>query len=252
MTEASHVEKQPEHVAASQHTIDEPTRGPVGGASTRRAPPHLLTPQTVRYLQRTAGNRAVQRLLQSQSAQITPHPEPKPIIQPRLHVGPADDEYEQEAENIARSVQRAVASPKSSEMLRRKDNIATARSDEIQGAAAPPVAQSLSDGARKFDRPPQVTKALTSSDSIQRLLLPEAERAFNTAAKYNPRYVRGKRITDHHVYTISTPTESGSPIITEHDETNADNVTADEQKKLMDLGSGQSLFGRLILSVLSC
>ena len=68
-----------------------------------------LTPQNVMYLQRTIGNAAVQRLLEDQQTdnsasrgdvrQHTP-----PIIQPQLKVGPANDRFEREADDISRQI----------------------------------------------------------------------------------------------------------------------------------------------------
>lgn len=63
-----------------------------------------LTPQNVLYLQRTIGNAAVQQMLADQQTD-------KPTIQPQLKVGPANDEFEREADDISRQVvQRASTS----------------------------------------------------------------------------------------------------------------------------------------------
>ena len=63
------------------------------------AHPEQLNPRVVMHLQRTAGNRAVMRLLKQHS------------IQPKLTVGAADDSYEQEADRVAGQVLAMPASP---------------------------------------------------------------------------------------------------------------------------------------------
>jgi hypothetical protein len=67
--------------------------------------PKAMSPADVMYLQRTVGNRAVQRLLRGGASQDPPGP----LAQSRsatsnLSVGPANDRYEQEADRVARRV----------------------------------------------------------------------------------------------------------------------------------------------------
>jgi|GEM_PF-4978244 len=57
--------------------------------------PQPLTPQAARQLQRQIGNRAVGRLFN----QARP-----PVIQTKLQVGPANDKYEQEADQVAQQI----------------------------------------------------------------------------------------------------------------------------------------------------
>lgn len=125
-------------------------------------------------------------------------------IQTKLTVGPAQDRYEEEADRVAHQVMRSM-----------------------QSSAAKPNVQ----------RAPKVQR-------IQRLLLPEADRAFKFAASVNPDYAQGRQMVDHYIDTGTTTDSEGKTVKTFTD-TGVDNVTANEQKKLMDLGSGQSIFGRL-------
>jgi hypothetical protein len=84
----------------SQPDIAAPEITPVDGATISRglAQPQRLTPGAVMYLQRTIGNRAVAQLLDR-----------GPRIQRSLKVGPADDKYEREADEIAQRVMRSPA-----------------------------------------------------------------------------------------------------------------------------------------------
>lgn len=67
--------------------------------------PSRLTTADVLYLQRTAGNRAVAQLLATQSPrQVGPASGSSAMVQRSLQVGPADDRYEREADEIAQSV----------------------------------------------------------------------------------------------------------------------------------------------------
>jgi hypothetical protein len=66
------------------------------GAHLQRLPDHpaAATPADVAQLQNRYGNRAVQRLLSQHT------------IQAKLEVGPANDHYEQEADQVAQTVMR--------------------------------------------------------------------------------------------------------------------------------------------------
>src|SRR5688572_21165625 len=68
-------------------------QGPAASSPTRPA---------ITRLQRAAGNRAVYRMLGG-------------VGQPKLTVGPADDEYEREAERVAQTVMRMPAPPRDDE-----------------------------------------------------------------------------------------------------------------------------------------
>jgi len=61
--------------------------------------PSAATPADVAALQNRYGNRAVQRLLSSHT------------IQAKLEVGPANDHYEQEADQVAARVMRMADNP---------------------------------------------------------------------------------------------------------------------------------------------
>jgi hypothetical protein len=94
----------PAQKAAQPRTVG-PT-GATGGmlspaASFDRVKELPVTPAQVLQLQRWAGNQAVARLLHPSSAQPGQR---APLLQTKLVVGAADDRYEREADQIARSV----------------------------------------------------------------------------------------------------------------------------------------------------
>jgi hypothetical protein len=64
--------------------------------------PRRLMPKHIHYLQRTVGNRAVQRLL----APVRQQAASSPMIPAKLKVGPVRDQYEQEADQVAAQVMR--------------------------------------------------------------------------------------------------------------------------------------------------
>jgi hypothetical protein len=68
--------------------------------------PGSLSPAAVRLLQNTVGNRAVVHLLRQGVPQTSLH---RPPIQPKLNVGPAGDQSEQEADRVAEQVMRSPA-----------------------------------------------------------------------------------------------------------------------------------------------
>jgi hypothetical protein len=78
-----------------------------------------LTPRDVMALQRTVGNRAVARLLGRSGP--APSPSPAPVIQAKLTVGPANDKYEQEADDVAARVLRSPDRPLNHAPAKRKD-----------------------------------------------------------------------------------------------------------------------------------
>ncbi len=69
-----------------------------------------VTPTQVMHLQRWAGNQAVLRILNRNTAQAESRPA-SPLLQTKLIVGAADDRYEREADQIARSVIQPVRAP---------------------------------------------------------------------------------------------------------------------------------------------
>lgn len=66
-----------------------------------RQAPQPLTPESARQLQRQIGNRAVGRFLNSAKPSV---------IQPKLLVGPANDKYEQEADQVSQQIMRRPGS----------------------------------------------------------------------------------------------------------------------------------------------
>jgi hypothetical protein len=62
-----------------------------------------LQPNQVLSLQRSIGNRAVQKMVTSSRN--------APVIQPKLEVGPVGDRYEQEADRVAAQVMKMPATP---------------------------------------------------------------------------------------------------------------------------------------------
>jgi len=73
--------------------------GPPGAMNAGMLPADLL------YLQRTAGNQAVQRILAAERPRLSSQG-PVPAIQPKLEVGAVDDTYEREADRVAAQVTR--------------------------------------------------------------------------------------------------------------------------------------------------
>jgi hypothetical protein len=66
--------------------------------------PRTLTPTDVIALQRTVGNRAVQRILADHLKPGIKAPIRPAIVQAKLKVGPANDPYEREADRVAEQV----------------------------------------------------------------------------------------------------------------------------------------------------
>ena len=63
-------------------------------------------------LQRSMGNRAVQRLLANGKISDAPQTQPgSMLVQRKLQVGPANDQYEREADQVASTIMRQVQSP---------------------------------------------------------------------------------------------------------------------------------------------
>jgi hypothetical protein len=62
-----------------------------------------LQPNQVLSLQRSIGNRAVQKMVTSSRN--------APVIQPKLELGPVGDRYEQEADRVAAQVMKMPATP---------------------------------------------------------------------------------------------------------------------------------------------
>jgi hypothetical protein len=94
----------------NRNTPNSPQRDSAATASAKAialqralADPEAASPEAILRLQRVAGNRAVSSLLDGSSGD-TSHDTPR--IQFKLTVGPAGDEYEQEANRLASEVMR--------------------------------------------------------------------------------------------------------------------------------------------------
>ncbi|MBI1294762.1 DUF4157 domain-containing protein [bacterium] len=87
--------------AKQQRTKNEPTKQvALPGQVLQRAyaDPGSLSAPDVQTLQRTIGNRATIQLL-------------RPVLQPKLRLGPANDQYEKEADSVANQVVRQIDNP---------------------------------------------------------------------------------------------------------------------------------------------
>lgn len=84
-----------QHPGQTQETTQESWHSPATAYARAQRTPASLQPADVAALQRTAGNRAVQRLLQRKTA---------PTSGSQLRVGPVNDRYEREADRIAAQV----------------------------------------------------------------------------------------------------------------------------------------------------
>ncbi len=91
VTQLSSPQTQTSAKSSSSLSVDAPVPAFLAGQINQA---QSLSPDQVRYLQRTAGNRAVAQLLNRQS----------PTVQAKLTVGPVGDRYEQEADRIAAQV----------------------------------------------------------------------------------------------------------------------------------------------------
>ena len=78
---------------------------PASLSQRARQNPRLLSPGDVQRLQRAVGNQTVGGLLSAAR--------PRALVQAKLNVGPANDTYEQEADQVADKVMRMPASPMS-------------------------------------------------------------------------------------------------------------------------------------------
>ncbi|HET6228812.1 MAG TPA: DUF4157 domain-containing protein [Longimicrobiaceae bacterium] len=112
----------------------------------RAASPAALRPADVLALQRSVGNRAVQRMIAA-----------RPVVQTKLTVNTVGDVYEQEAERVSRQVAAGIGSPGVDER-EEEDALMTApllqrEGDEAGGAPVEPEVESAIDSARGGGRP---------------------------------------------------------------------------------------------------
>jgi len=91
----------PQHATRRKAEQSPSAQAAPASAHLQRLPdnPSAATPADVAALQNRYGNRAVQRLLSSHT------------IQAKLEVGPANDHYEQEADQVAARVMRMADNP---------------------------------------------------------------------------------------------------------------------------------------------
>lgn len=110
-----------------------------------QTPSSALDPASILALQRTIGNRAVQRLLaqRAQGATTPTQTLSSQSIQPKLMVGPAGDRYEQEADRVADRVM-SMPAPAAADHAQRQNN-----EDEEEKVQAKPLAASISPIAQR-------------------------------------------------------------------------------------------------------
>jgi hypothetical protein len=160
-------------------------RDPQGGVLQRAgADPQALNPRDVLALQRTIGNRAVQRLLVQRATRTT--------IQPKLTVGPAGGEYEHEAGQVAEQVSRLSSTalthhPAVQRRSRGGGAPQDARHDvqrlePYKDEFAPAPGGVRAYAQPRFRNDSSAAHLHTDDFTIQRSLISEASRAFSTAA----------------------------------------------------------------------
>jgi hypothetical protein len=128
------------------------------GAALQRAhvAPSALTSSDVMALQRTIGNQAVQRLLSSNQTEPNPSPAGQIVIQPKLVVGPAQDRYEQEADNVAQQVMRM---PVSARAVAQRDALKTQTKSQAPLKSPNPSITPLNMRQRRDDTKLQASSA---------------------------------------------------------------------------------------------
>jgi hypothetical protein len=83
--------------------------------------PRPLSSQNVMHLQRTIGNSAVRQLLTVRlHSEVAPTLDGHPI-QPKLNIGPANDQYEREADRVARQVTKEISTSAYQPIQREKE-----------------------------------------------------------------------------------------------------------------------------------
>ena len=95
----SKVSKQPRSTSTPQRSTRSQPASTQNQAQPANYPRISNSPESLLALQKTIGNRALQRMLASQS------------VQAKLSVGPANDVYEQEADRVASQVVRSTTTP---------------------------------------------------------------------------------------------------------------------------------------------
>ena len=100
-TRANDTQREEQQHTARRRAQPAPSAQPAAGAHLQRLPDHpaAATPADVAQMQKSFGNRAVARLLSSHT------------VQAKLEVGPANDHYEQEADQVAAKVMRMAETP---------------------------------------------------------------------------------------------------------------------------------------------
>ena len=127
--------KKPPQPAAGIDRLSQPQTLPAAVVPRARLDPKSLAPRDVLQLQRLVGNRAVVQLLAKDSPR-----QPRPVIQPKLMVGPTGDRYEQEADRVAEQVM-GMPAPTSDQRPAVRSQSAVQRQDEEEELQAKPLAQ---------------------------------------------------------------------------------------------------------------
>src|SRR5688572_23275975 len=115
--------RQPPKRQPPAHKAATPTSAPVVAATQGElvqramADPTSLSPAEVASLQRSVGNRAVQRLLAR--PELPSDPDSDLVVQTKLVVGAAGDAYEREADQVAQDVLRQLQAPSAPERAQR-------------------------------------------------------------------------------------------------------------------------------------
>jgi hypothetical protein len=219
------------------------------GQIQRKLDARILSPANVLALQRSVGNRVVQRLL-SQSDKAA-QAQKAPLVQPKLMVGPAQDRYEQEADRIADQVMR-TPSPKTPLQRQREDEERLGGGQVTDGASIQRKAsadssfnpgagferqlrqakhggQALPEGLRshmeshfganfKEVRIHTGANAIQMSRDIQAQAFTHGSHIFFNDGKYAPETNAGKRLLAHELTHVVQ--QGGAPVQTKRDKTN--------------------------------
>jgi Domain of unknown function (DUF4157) len=125
-------------------------------------PASELSASDIQALQRTIGNRGVQRLLAAQlAASSTPAATARPVVQAKLMVGPAVDHYEQEADRIAQQVTSEPVSASGAKSIQRQ-------ADEDEPVQRKPLAASITPLVQRQPQPGEEDEPVQMPPSVQR------------------------------------------------------------------------------------
>ncbi|MBX3001191.1 MAG: DUF4157 domain-containing protein [Caldilineaceae bacterium] len=139
------------------------------------ADPSSLTPKDVKRLQRSVGNRATIRLLSRSTG-----------LQAKLKLGPAGDQYEQEADRVASQVVRQMARPQPAQ-----------RRHEDEDAQARPFSQESGDLQRQGESQPKTAFTKPVEGKI-RQLKPVAATISRVQRSPNAQFTKSMFAQRHH------------------------------------------------------